>query len=79
MNNTQFLNRLGSEGQVVVASYQKFKSNFEDMKSKSNETNAFNEGQWEKFNNHLAALESAVTDLKRSIDISNDQRFHRRY
>lgn len=79
MNNSQFLDRLGSDGQVVVQMYHKFKSNLEDFKSESNVKNTFTEEQWNKFDSRLQALESAVTDLKRTIDISNSPRFNRRH
>lgn len=79
MNNSQFLDRLGSDGQAVVQMYHKFKSNLEDIKSESNVKNTFTEEQWNKFDSRLQALESAVTDLKRTIDISNSPRFNRRH
>ena len=79
MNNKQFLDRLDSDGRAVVQMYHKFKSSLEDITSKPNVEKAFTEGQWHQFNYRLQALESAVTDLKRSIEISNDPRFNRRY
>lgn len=79
MNDGLFLGRLDSDGRAVVQMYNKFKSNLEDIKSRSNVKNSFNTEQWHKIDFRLQALDSAVKDLKRTIEISNDPRFNRRY
>lgn len=77
MNNGLFLSRLNSDGRAVVQTYDKFKSNLEDMKKETNTTNTFTEGQWRKIDSGLEGLGSAVTDLKRTIEVSSNPRFHR--
>lgn len=78
MNSNLFLNRFNNDGRAVVQTYDKFKSNLQDLQNQSNAAQTFNEKQWHKFNSGLQALESAVTDLKRTIEVSNDPRFNRR-
>lgn len=77
MNNGLFLNRLNSDGRAVVQMYGQFKSNLDDVKKQNNATNTFTEGQWKKIDSGLEALDSAVKDLKRTIEVSSNPRFHR--
>lgn len=86
MNTSEFLRRLNSDGRAVVFVYDKFKKNFESVKNEANSNNdqnnrggaGVNERQWQQLDSYVEALGSAVKDLKRSIDVSNDPRYNRR-
>lgn len=81
MNTREFTRRLNIDGRAVVRSYESLQSKFEAIKNEANATNsnAMNLKQWNKLGTHLDVLGSAVKDLKRSIEISNDTRYTRTY
>lgn len=87
MNTSEFVRRLNSEGRAVVFVYEKFKKNFESVKNEANPSNdqnnrsasGVNDKQWQQLDSYVEALGSAVKDLKRSIDVSNDPRYNRRH
>lgn len=77
MNSPEFLKRVNTNGRYVVSSFGSFKDSFDVFKqSTANEHNSY---QIAKLDRAVRDLETNVKNLQRSIDISQEPRFNRRY
>lgn len=72
MNNKELSKRVNYSGDVVVASFESFKKEYQTQKN-----NLVNTQNTKQMDAKFQSLNSAVNDLKRSMEISRDPRFNR--
>lgn len=77
MNTSEFLQRINADGRYVVSSFGSLKNSFERFKRET--INDHNQPQMAKLEKDIQNHETAVKDLKRMMDISQDPRYNRRY